>query len=282
VHQLPDGAAPRPSHAVAPAARGAAAAGEPTAARGPAAPGAAPALADDRDDLHAHDDFRRLRASGDPALRDALVERHRGLAIAMARRYADRGVDHDDLCQVAMIGLVNAVERFDPDQGAAFSTYAVPTILGELKHHFRDHAWTIKVPRRLQNLRRAAVRARDTLEQADGLTPSVEDVAALIDEEPEEVRAALEAISSCYQPGSLERRHRPDIPADDASVEAVVSRDDQVRHLLSTLSTRDRRIFVLRYYGSMTQQEIADVIGISQMHVSRLLRKGIDQMRDAA
>lgn len=254
---LPDGAAPGPGTTRAPSARV-------------------------DDDLHALDDFREFRASGDPTLRDALVERHRGLAIAMARRYADRGVDHDDLCQVAMIGLVHAVERFDPDQGTAFSTYAVPTILGELKHHFRDHAWTIKVPRRLQNLRRAAVRARDTIEQAEGLPPSVEDIAALMDEDHGEVRAALEAISTCYRPDSLEQRRRPDIPDGEASVEALVTRDAQVRHLLSTLSTRDRRIFILRYYGSMTQQEIADVVGISQMHVSRLLRKGIDQMRDAA
>lgn len=228
------------------------------------------------------DDFRRWQATGDVSIRDELVARHRGLAVAMAARYADRGVDHDDLCQVAMIGLVKAVERFDPDAGNAFSTFAVPTILGELKHHFRDNAWTIKVPRRLQNLRHAAMQASEALEQVDGAPPSVEDVAALMGREPREVRAALEAISSCYRPRSLESGRRTDLPDPSTSIEVAACREAQVRHLLSALSARDRRIFILRYYGAMTQQEIADEMGISQMHVSRLLRRGLDQMRAAA
>lgn len=227
-------------------------------------------------------DFRLWRTTGDTTVRDDLVARHRGLGVAMARRYADRGVDHDDLVQVAMIGLVKAVVRFDPDTGNAFSTFAVPTILGELKHHFRDNAWTIKVPRRLQNLRRAAMQAREALEQEDGVPPTVEDVAAVLGRDPREVRVALEAISSCYRPRTLDPRRHADVPDPTTSVEAVACREAEVTHLLSALSARDRRIFILRYYGAMTQQEIAEEMGISQMHVSRLLRKGLDQMRAAA
>jgi len=239
-------------------------------------------------DLHDLEGFRGARRSSDEGrspddgLRDELVRRHKGLAEAMAARYVGRGIDHDDLRQVAMIGLLKAIDRFDPDRGTAFSTFAVPTILGEIRRHFRDHGWTIRVPRRLQVLRREAQEAEATLEQHLGRVPTVDEVAEHLDEDLTDVRQALGLVASCFRPGSLEDRSRPDLPDPAPSTEAVACRVAEVEELLGALSPRDRRIFLLRYFGAMTQQQIADDVGISQMHVSRLLRKGLAEMRSAA
>lgn len=233
-------------------------------------------------DLHDLEGFRLARRSSDDGLRDGLVRRHKGLAEVMAARYVGRGIDQDDLRQVAMIGLLKAVDRFDPDHGTAFSTFAVPTILGEIRRHFRDYGWTIRVPRRLQVLRREAQQARGALQQHLGRAPTVDEVAEYLDEDFTDVRQALGLVASCFRPGSLEDRSRPDLPDPAPSTEAVACRVAEVEELLGVLSPRDRRIFLLRYFGAMTQQEIADELGISQMHVSRLLRKGLAEMRSAA
>lgn len=226
--------------------------------------------------------FRKYQRTGDRNLRDELVMRHLGLAVAMAGRYRGRGEDPDDLRQVAIVGLVKAVDRFDPDRGTAFSTFAVPTILGELKRHFRDSGWTIRVPRRLQELRRQAEAARRRLEQEQAHAPTVEQIADVLHESCDDVREALE-LGSCYQPASLEgHAHRREL-ADGKSPSATTAcRRAEADRLLKVLDKRRRQIFVLRYYRGLTQQEIADRVGISQMHVSRLLRAGLEDMRQAA
>lgn len=231
-----------------------------------------------RDDL---EDFRTYRRTRDRALRDDLVLRHIGLAMSLAARYSGRGQDPDDLRQVALVGLIKAVDRFDPDHGAAFSSFATPTILGELKRHFRDRGWTIRVPRRVQVLRRRAQAARQELEQAHGQAATTGEVARALGEPEDDVREAL-AAGSCYQPASLEERTRPDLPDTAGSSAATACDQVDVERLLQGLDPREQRIFVLRYYAGMTQQEIADRVGISQMHVSRLLRAGIEDMRAAA
>ncbi len=230
------------------------------------------------DDLDA---FRRWQTSRDPRLRDELVIDHLGLAYAMAGRYAGRGIEPDDLRQVAVVGLIKAVDRFDPDRGVAFSSFAVPTILGEIKRHFRDRGWAIRVPRRLKELRREVEGSRRRLEQRRAHAPAPAEIAEDLGESAGDVLEAM-GIGSCFRPNSLEGSSRPDLldegsePAGPACDRAVVD------HLLECLDERERRIFVLRYDAGMTQQEIADRVGISQMHVSRLLRAGLDHLRDVA
>ncbi len=148
--------------------------------------------------------FRQLRASGDRRLRDRLVREHLGLAEAMAHRYRGRGVPVDDLVQVATIGLIKAIGRFDPDRGTAFSSYAVPTILGELRHHFRDHGWTVNVPRRLQELRQRADAAAEVLAQRLGRGPTAAEVATFLDEDRDNVLLALEGLRSAFSPGTVD------------------------------------------------------------------------------
>ncbi len=230
-----------------------------------------------------HAVFRQWRRSGDPSLREQLVGEHLGLAEAMARRYGQRGQDDDDLRQVAVIGLLKAIDRFDPDRGVAFSSFAVPTILGELRRHFRDRGWMIRVPRRFQDLARRAEEARRRLQQeGHGRRPSDEQVAEDLAEDVDDVRIAVAVMRSCYRPGELQEFAQLSLVDRDDSPSDVVCRDVWVEQLLETLPERERRIFVLRYYGGLTQQEIADRIGISQMHVSRLLRAGLQDLRAVA
>ncbi len=225
--------------------------------------------------------FRELRRTGDRRLRDQLVEDHLGLATAMARRYEGRGVPRDDLVQVATIGLLKAVLRYDPDRGPAFSSYAVPTILGELRHHFRDHGWTISVPRRLQELRHRADTTAAHLAQVHGREPTVDEVADHLGEDADSVLLALDGLRTAYAPGTLdtgavEGLTRGDPPQEHAEDRVVA------RRLLATLPERERRIVVLRYWGGLSQQQIADRVGCSQMHVSRLLRRSLASLQATA
>lgn len=231
------------------------------------------------------DRFIRYKATGDRAVRDELVVEHLGLARALARRYANRGEALDDLQQVATVGLLKAVERFDPDRGLSFTTFAVPTITGEIKRHFRDKTWSTRVPRALQE---RALRLTDTvreLSQELGQSPSIAEIAARLEISEEMVLEAME-VSRSYTASSL------DAPADEETgasrFERVLGGDDTgyeaidqqmtVDHLLSTLSERDRTIVTLRFFENLTQSEIAERVGISQMHVSRLLARALDAL----
>lgn len=228
--------------------------------------------------------FREYRASGTRNLRNALVEEHIGFADFLARRFANRGEPIDDLRQVALVGLVKAVERFDPDRGVTFASFAVPTITGEIKRHFRDRTWSVRVPRNLQELTLEIERARNELGHTLGRSPTVSEIAENLDVTDEQVLEGLEA-ATYYRSGSL------DAPVAGAEGRSLGDRipsvtDDHaeaenralVRQLLANLPVRERRIVYLRYFEGLTQNEIADRMGISQMHVSRLLTKSLDQL----
>lgn len=233
------------------------------------------------------DQFREYRRSGAIPLRNALVEEHIGVADFLARRFANRGEPIDDLRQVASVGLVKAVERFDPDRGIAFTSFAVPTITGEIKRHFRDRTWSVRVPRNLQELTLEIERARTDLGQQLGRSPTVSEIAAHLDVTDEAVLEGIEA-ATYYRSGSLDA---PTPGAERGSLgDHIPSTDDEhteaenrtlVRQLLAELPVRERRIVYLRYFEGLTQSEIAEQMGISQMHVSRLLSKSMEQLSHA-
>ena len=238
----------------------------------------------DRDDSL----FREYRASGDRGVRNQLIDQHRWLAIHCAKRFADKGEPLDDLVQVAMLGVLKAVERFDPDYGAAFATFAVPTIVGELRRHFRDTTWAVHVPRRARDLQHTVKVAVDELGQLLGRSPTVAEIAGQAGVTEEDVLDALEA-ARCYRNARLESG------ADDANGEivdiAALGQDERgldaveatatVEQLLTVLPARERRIVELRYVQGYTQSRIADLVGVSQVQVSRLLRRSLAVMRDS-
>ena len=221
---------------------------------------------------------------GDVRARDQLVEELMPLVRSLANRYAGRGEPTEDLVQVGAIGLVKAIDRFDLEMGVELSTYAVPTIVGEIRRHFRDRTWGIHVPRRLKELSMKLARTRDELSAELGRSPTVAELAAAVGVDEEEAIDALEA-SKAYAPRSLDQPYDDDEPArapglaDEERGYAALERGSVVRQGLDTLDERERRIVVLRFLRGMSQSEIAAEIGISQMHVSRLLRKSLETMR---
>jgi RNA polymerase sigma-B factor len=234
------------------------------------------------------DRFRAYRASQSRDLRNALVEEHLRIADFVARRYANRGEPFDDLRQVALIGLLKAVERFDPDHGVAFVSFAVPTITGEIKRHFRDRTWSIRVPRALQERTRAIETAREELGQALGRSPTVAELSAHLDATDEEILEGLEA-ATMYSSGSLDEPVTGTVGGSLGDV--LPSRQDDyalaedrsvVEQLLAHLAPREHRIVYLRYFEGLTQSEIGNRLGISQMHVSRLLTRSLDALAQAA
>ncbi len=230
--------------------------------------------------------FQAYRASGDRALRNAIVEQHMKLADYLAARFAHRGEPIEDLRQVALVALVKAVERFDPDRGLQFSTFATPTILGELKRHFRDRGWAVRVPRRVQELHLALSGIAATLGQELGRVPTPQEIAERAGASEEEVLEAMEA-SSLYRLASIDAER----PNDDPQRAGLAARlgeldedlgsvDDRalVTQLLEQLPARQQQILYLRFFRGLTQSEIAERIGISQMHVSRLLAKSLAEL----
>jgi RNA polymerase sigma-B factor len=232
--------------------------------------------------------FVEYRATGDRDLRNRLIEAHRGLAQQLARRFRGRGQSPDDLEQVAVLGLLKAVERFEPERGLAFTTFATPTIVGELKRHFRDATWSVRVPRRLQEHVLAISNVVGPLGQQLGRPPMVAEVAAATGFSEESVLEAMEA-NRAYSAGSLDA---PTGDRDDADAglasrlgeadpgHADVEHRMLVESLLEELPERERTIVRLRFWDGWTQSQIADSIGISQMHVSRLLTRTLDRLRD--
>ncbi|MCU4185814.1 SigB/SigF/SigG family RNA polymerase sigma factor [Acidiferrimicrobium sp. IK] len=233
--------------------------------------------------------FVEFARTGDVTLRDELVAAHLGLAEYLARRFANRGEPLDDLVQVASLGLLKAVGRFDPERGVEFSTYATHTIVGELKRHFRDRGWAIRAPRRMQELYLRLGKVVATLGQELGRSPTIAELAAEVEVSEEEVLEALEA-GQAYRFASL------DAPAPgDSEGESLATRlgeDDPallgaehratLSPLLSRLPEREQMILHLRFFEGLTQSEIATRLGISQMHVSRLLARSVAQLRAAA
>lgn len=231
------------------------------------------------------DDFAEYANSRDEHLRDQLVEEHLGLAHQLARRFTNRGEPYEDLVQVASIGLVKSVDRFDTERGVEFSTFATRTIIGELKRHFRDKGWAIRAPRRIQELYLALGPSVETLTQQLGRPPTVTEIAGLLDVSEESVLEAMEA-GQHYRTASIDAPDRNDGALSDrlGQVDPGYSgADDRLLLALSLadLSERERMIINLRFVEGLTQSEIAARVGLSQMHVSRLLAASLKQLKEA-
>lgn len=219
-------------------------------------------------------------------MRNQLVRMHLPLVEHLARRFRNRGEPLDDLTQVATIGLIKSVDRFDPDRGVEFSTYATPTVVGEIKRHFRDKGWAVRVPRRLQELRLALTTATAELSQQHGRSPTVHELAERLGISEEEVLEGLESANA-YSTLSLDVPDTDDespavadtLGAEDEALEGVEYRES-LKPLLEDLPPREKRILLLRFFGNMTQSQIAQEVGISQMHVSRLLARTLAQLRE--
>ncbi|MFI6104317.1 RNA polymerase sigma factor SigF [Streptomyces sp. NPDC093595] len=219
-------------------------------------------------------------------LRNQLVRMHLPLVEHLARRFRNRGEPLDDLTQVATIGLIKSVDRFDPERGVEFSTYATPTVVGEIKRHFRDKGWAVRVPRRLQELRLSLTTATAELSQQHGRSPTVHELAERLGISEEEVLEGLESANA-YSTLSLDVPDTDDespavadtLGAEDEALEGVEYRES-LKPLLEDLPPREKRILLLRFFGNMTQSQIAQEVGISQMHVSRLLARTLAQLRE--
>jgi RNA polymerase sigma-B factor len=235
--------------------------------------------------------FKRYVDARDPVDRDAIVERFLPLARQLAARYQRPEEPFDDVYQVACFGLVKAVDRFDTQRGVAFSSYAVPTIMGEIKRHFRDRTWAVRVPRDLQELALRVDRVVTDLTRELGRAPSVDEVARAIDAEPEGILEAMQA-SSAYRATSFETpRSAGEAEPGDTLGDSVGRVDDgfaraeqrAVLHaLMRSLTPREREVVRLRFEEDLTQADIGERIGVSQMQVSRVLRQAIARLRTLA
>ncbi|MGY0019751.1 RNA polymerase sigma factor SigF [Streptomyces sp. YJ-C3] len=248
---------------------------------------------------HPHDDapdtaeaFAKLSGMPDGPDRDELrqdvVEAWLPMADRLAGRFRNRGESYDDLRQVAALGLVKAVDRYDPARGNAFESYAVPTVTGEIKRHFRDHMWTLHVPRRVQDLRnRVRFAQHDLAGEIPGRAPTLTEIAEHANLTEDEVRTGLEALESftalsldAELPGSEDGFSLSDaLGSADPALDVVVDRE-AVKPRLAALPERERQILYMRFFGDMTQSRIAEQLGISQMHVSRLISRCCHRLRD--
>jgi RNA polymerase sigma-B factor len=231
--------------------------------------------------------LRRWHETGDRAARTAVAERMLPLAHGLARRYVNKGEPLDDLQQVACVGLLKAIDRFDVDRDVRFSTFAIPTIAGELKRHFRDRGWMLRVPRDVQERAAQLSAAREDLTRRLGRAPTVDQLAEAVHATTEQVVDALLA-GGAYRAMSLDERSGADDGA--AFLDGLGGDDDgfertEQRLLLrlgfAALAPREREILRLRFFEGLTQREIAERIGVSQMHVSRLIRRSVDGLRAA-
>jgi RNA polymerase sigma-B factor len=244
----------------------------------------------DRSDKSAlNQTFVDFATNRDPGLRDQLIEAHLGLAEYLARRFANRGEPLDDLVQVASLGLVKAVERFDPGRGLEFTTFATPTIVGELKRHFRDKGWAVRVPRRVQELHLRVTGVVDELQLELGRSPTVAEIAVRAGTSEDEVIEAVDA-GSAYRSTSLDAsrgddEESPGLLGQLGQLDPGLARAESrtgLNPLLRQLPDREQLMLYLRFYEGKTQSEIAQRLGISQMHVSRLLARSLERLRELA
>jgi len=235
--------------------------------------------------------FERYHRTGDPTARDELIRRCLPLARSLAGRYARAGESLEDLVQVANVGLIKAVDRFDPTRGIAFSSFAVPSILGELKRHFRDHGWAARVPRPLQERVLKVNTCSERLSSRLGRSPKPREVAAETGMSLDEVLEAIEAgtaFDSMSLDAPVSRGEEDDGATYADSVGTVDERLELVEYrsvvaaTIRALPTREREVLVLRFAEDMTQSEIASRVGISQMHVSRLIRRSLERLQAVA
>lgn len=257
------------------------------------APGDAPATGPEENRRRTAEFFAALhdpdaRRPDQTTARDGLVHLHLALVQHCARRFRNRGELHEDLVQVGTIGLLKSIDRFDAERGVEFSTYATPTIIGEIKRHFRDKGWAIRVPRRLQELRMQIGAASADLHQSLGRSPTARELAERIGCSVEEIIEGLES-NNAYSTLSLDAgdEHQDSalrlldaLGSDDEHLEQVEIRES-IKPLLDELDPREKKILLLRFFKNMTQSQIAEEIGVSQMHVSRLLTRTLAQLRQS-
>lgn len=232
--------------------------------------------------------FRELRSSSNPELRDYLIERHEGLVRHVAREYLSSGEAYEDIVSVGHVGLIHAVDRFDPLRGTKFATFAVPTIKGEIRRYFRDRTWGVRVPRRVQELSLKARKVSEDLSQAHGRSPTYAELAQALGVQEEDVIEAIE-VGRQYELLSIDA-----MTSDNSGEETVpeseragsldpdiedIGEKDEMRRALRQLPDRERVILFLRYFQDMSQQEVGDRLGISQMHVSRLQHRALQKLR---
>lgn len=231
--------------------------------------------------------FERLRKKGDDSARDQLVVNHLNLVRYLASKFKNRGEPIEDLVQVGTIGLIKAIDRFDPDRGLEFTTYATPTIVGEIKRHFRDRGWSVRVPRRLQELSARVSQATEDLTNELQRTPSVTEIAERTGASVDDV---LEAMESSGAYSSIPLEGAGDGDDDSPSVldhyvtedDELVSTEDRIvlEDAIRDFSARERDIIRMRFEDGMTQAEIADKLGVSQVQVSRLLRRTLKRLQE--
>ncbi len=234
-----------------------------------------------------HELFRLYKEEGDEEAREQLIMSHMNLVRYLASKFKNRGEPLDDLIQVGNIGLIKAIDRFDASRGIEFTTFATPTIMGEIKRHFRDKGWSVRVPRRLQELSAKITQAVDSLTADLQRTPSTEEVARYLGVEVDEVLEAMESAGA-YSPISLEGPTSDDDDA-PAIIDRYATEDEQlsgaddrmfIEQTIQEFSPREREIIEMRFMEGLTQVEIAERLGISQVQVSRLLRKTLQKVRE--
>ncbi len=232
--------------------------------------------------------FARYARSRSPHLRDRLVAMHQNLVRYLAGKFVNRGEPLEDLIQVGTIGLINAIDRFDSERGIKFSTYATPTIVGEIRRYFRDKAWSLKVPRRLQELNQTASKAQEALSGKLGRPPTIREVAQRLGTTEEETLEAIE-LGNAYDTVSLDSKMMGDSDSAPLSLAEFVGSEDEslkslekygdLDHALESLEPRERAIIVHRFFQDMSQAEVAKTLNISQMHVSRLQNRALSQLK---
>lgn len=248
----------------------------------------APKGKDAWDKERTHELFRLYKEKGDEEARDQLIVSHLNLVRFLASKFKNRGEPLDDLVQVGTIGLIKAIDRFDPERGLEFTTYATPTILGEIKRHFRDKGWSIRVPRRLQELSAKVNQATDELTVELQRSPSVEEIAAKLGVGAEEILEAMES-SGAYTSVSLEAGGSSEDDEAPAPIDRLGSVDEDldasddrmvIDDAISDFSPREQEIVRMRFIDGLTQVEIAKRLGVSQVQVSRLLRRTLRKIQD--
>jgi RNA polymerase sigma-B factor len=240
------------------------------------------------DNMSTNELFQELRETEREELRDYLIERHEGLVRHVTWDYSSSGESYDDILSVGHVGLINAVDRYDPSRGTKFATFAIPTIKGEIQRHFRDQTWGLRVPRRIQELSMKAREAGEELTQRFGRSPTYQELATRLGVTAEDVIEAIE-VGRQYELASIDSREGGSGEGDsrtiaemqgeeDEELEHIADRD-QIREALRHLPARQQTIIALRFFRDMSQEQVGERLGISQMHVSRLQRKALRHLR---
>lgn len=235
--------------------------------------------------------FVQYRETNDKGIRDILIEEHIYIAEILSKKYSNRGIEYDDIFQVACIGLIYAIDRYDIEKGYEFSSFATPTIIGEIKKYFRDKGWTIRVPRRIQELSKKINNAKIYLSQTLQRSPTIEDIAKYLDSTEEEVLEAMEA-SKVYTPQSLDITFDSNNDDKDINLSELIGEEDRyfskienndfITKTMEILNTVEKQILIERYFNKKTQVAIAEKLNISQMTVSRIEKKVLEKLKREA